>query len=254
MVARVWIGTSGWEYDHWRGAFYPSDLPKNRWLEHYVTHFDTVELNASFYRLPQAITFARWARRVPSRFRFAVKASRYLTHVRRLKDPDEPLDRLWSRARRLGGGLGPMLYQLPPRWLPNRERLEAFLAALPPEPQAIEFRDRRWYRPEVMALLERAGVALCLHDMAGSATEPRPAGPFVYVRFHGAGAKYAGSYPDAAIEAWAERAAVWAAEGRPVWMYFNNDVGGHAVVDAARLRAAVERRLPAASAWSASGT
>ena len=245
MVDGVRIGTSGWEYEHWRGSFYPDDLPKGRWLEHYVARFDTVELNASFYRLPAAATFGGWARRLPSGFVMAVKGSRYLTHVKRLNDPAEPLDRLWTRARRLRDRLGPVLYQLPPRWLPNPDRLAAFLAAVPRRrDQVIEFRDRRWYRPDILDMLERAGIALCLHDMAGSATEPSPVGPFVYVRFHGAGERYGGRYSDEAIERWAERIAGWRAEGRPVWAYFNNDVGGHAVRDADRLRTAVDRLVP----------
>jgi uncharacterized protein YecE (DUF72 family) len=184
-----------------------------------------------------------------------VKASRYLTHVRRLNEPVEPLDRLWTRARRLGDRLGPMLYQLPPRWLPNADRLAAFLAALPSgRDQAIEFRDRRWYRPDIVDLVAEARVALCLHDMAGSAPEPKAVGPFVYLRFHGAGQRYGGRYSDAAIETWADRIAGWAEDGRPVWAYFNNDIGGHAVVDAERLRIAVRSRLPTASACSAGGT
>jgi uncharacterized protein YecE (DUF72 family) len=256
MTARVRIGTSGWEYDHWRDSFYPRDLPRERWLEHYAERFETVELNASFYRLPAARTFDRWQARVPSDFRFAVKGSRYLTHLRRLNQPEEPLERLWARARRLGDRLGPMLYQLPPRWLPNPDRLAAFLGALPrDQDQAIEFRDRRWYRADIIELLERAGVALCLHDMAGSAPEPVPVGRFVYLRFHGAGTRYGGRYPDVAIDAWSERIAGWAATSRPVWAYFNNDAGGHAVRDADRLRSAVAARLaPTASACSSSGT
>src|SRR5215210_3819605 len=131
MTASVRIGTSGWEYRDWAGRFYPTDLPRDRWLEHYATEFDTVELNNPFYRLPAGDQFATWARRVPASFRYAVKASRYLTHVRRLREPEEPLERLWTRARRMGDRLGPILYQLPPRWRPNRERLAAFLAAIP---------------------------------------------------------------------------------------------------------------------------
>ena len=244
VPAQVRIGTSGWEYDHWKGRFYPDDVPRTRWLEFYATNFDTVELNASFYRLPGTITFDRWAARVPARFAFAVKASRYLTHVRRLRDPEEPLERLWSRARRLRTHLGPVLYQLPPRWRPDTQRLSAFLAAAGPRPgQVIEFRDARWYEPPILALLESAGVALCLHDMPGSVPPTTRVGPIVYVRFHGSGQKYGGAYPPQHLAAWAERMAEWASEGWPVWAYFNNDVGGHAVVDAARLRDYVERRL-----------
>jgi uncharacterized protein YecE (DUF72 family) len=243
MKAAVRIGTSGWEYRHWAGRFYPANLPMDRWLEHYGSEFDTVELNNPFYRLPDGDQFATWARRVPASFRFAVKASRYLTHLRRLREPREPLDRLWSRARRMGDRLGPVLYQLPPRWRPNRERLAAFLRAVPEAPQAVEFRDRRWYGASTTALLRDAGVALCLHDMPGSATRPEPVGPFVYLRFHGSTGRYAGSYSSQRLTAWADRIAGWAGEGLPVWAYFNNDVDGHAVRDAVRLRSLVARRL-----------
>jgi uncharacterized protein YecE (DUF72 family) len=243
MRASVRIGTSGWEYRHWAGDFYPKGLPRDRWLERYADEFDTVELNNPFYRLPSAAVFEAWGGRVPADFRFAVKASRYLTHLKRLREPEEPLERFWSRACRLGDRLGPVLYQLPPRWKPNRRRLAEFLTALPEEAQAIEFRDRRWYGPMTCALLADAGVALCLHDMAGSATRPAAVGPFVYVRFHGSGERYGGRYPSQRLSAWARRMVDWAADGLPVWAYFNNDIGGQAFRDADRLRTRVMRRL-----------
>ena len=231
------IGCSGWQYRHWRGRFYPSDLPVEEWLAYYVRAFDTVELNNSFYRLPEADVFAGWARRVPDEFVFAVKASRYLTHLKRLLEPQEPLDRLWSRATRLAGHLGPMLYQLPPHWHRDVPRLQAFVEALPPHRlHAIEFRDRSWYHPDVYAVLAGANVALCLHDMPGSATRPEPIGPFAYVRFHGATGKYRGGYPDQTLRVWSERLRAWAADGRRCFAYFNNDGGGHAPQDARRLR------------------
>ena len=234
---QIRIGCSGWEYRHWRGDLYPEALPVERWLEHYASLFDTVELNASFYRLPSASVFAAWARRVPAGFSFAVKASRYLTHVRRLREPAEPLDRLWTRALQLGPHLGPMLYQLPPRWKPNLPRLEAFLEAVPRRAaQAVEFRDPAWYLPEVSVTLKAHGVALCLHDMAGSAPPAEPVGPLVYVRFHGSGARYGGRYPDEQLGEWAGRLRSWREAGLPCWVYFNNDLGGHAFRDAARLR------------------
>jgi len=242
VAERARIGTSGFEYAHWRDGFY-AGVPRARWLEHYAAHFDTVELNATFYRLPSADAFGQWAARVPDGFLFAVKASRYLTHIRRLREPAEPIGRLWTRAARLGDRFGPVLYQLPPRWKPNLDRLSAFLAAIPREhPQAIEIRDQRWYRPDVMELLSRGGAALCLHDMPGSATDPEPIGPFVYLRFHGAGERYGGRYPSQRLAAWARRIEEWVAAGLPVWAYFNNDIGGHAVRDAARLREMVARR------------
>jgi uncharacterized protein YecE (DUF72 family) len=240
--AEVRIGCSGWQYAHWRRRFYPADLAQDRWLEFYTQRFDTVELNGSFYRLPERATFAGWAERLPEGFSMAVKASRYLTHVKRLREPREPLERLWSRALALGPRLGPMLYQLPPRWHRDEGRLEAFLAALPRgRAQAIEFRDRTWYAPEVKAALDAAGVALCLHDMPGSATEPAPIGPLAYVRFHGAGRRYGGRYSSQLLSAWARRLAAWSAGGLPCHVYFNNDANGHAVRDAERLRTLVAR-------------
>lgn len=243
MSKLVRVGTSGWEYRHWAGRFYPRDVPRDCWLEFYARRFDTVELNNSFYRLPQPGTFTSWARRVPDGFTFAVKASRYLTHTRRLREPEEPLERLWSAARRLGDHLGPVLYQLPPRWRPNPERLAAFLEALPRgHAQAIEVRDRRWYGPRLSVSLEGAGVALCLHDMPGAAPPPERVGPFVYVRFHGSGARYGGRYTSQRLTAWAVRMAAWASSGWSVWAYFNNDIDGHAIRDADRLRSLLARR------------
>ncbi|HET7521142.1 MAG TPA: DUF72 domain-containing protein [Candidatus Limnocylindria bacterium] len=240
--AEIRIGCSGWQYRHWRGRFYPRELPTDEWLDHYVRTFDTVELNNSFYRLPEADTFAAWGRRVPPGFLFAVKASRYLTHLKRLREPREPLDRLWSRATRLGDHLGPMLYQLPPRWDRNLDRLRDFVAQLPKgRLQAIEFRDRSWYTPETSDMLRSAGVALCLHDMPRSETRAEPIGPFVYVRFHGAAGKYRGGYPPQALTAWARRLRDWAIDGLPAYVYFNNDIGGHAPRDAEKLRELVGR-------------
>ena len=207
------------------------------WLEHYATAFDTVEINNSFYRLPEADTFAAWRQRVPAGFVYAVKASRYLTHLKKLKDPAAPVSLFFTRARALGRRLGPVLYQLPPRWPRNLERLEHFLRVLPPRRRhAIEFRDPTWYVDDTFRLLTRYRVALCLHDMAGSATGQRMVGPFVYLRLHGP-QRYAGRYPDATLARWAEWCASQQREGRQVYVYFNNDIGGHAPRDAERLRA-----------------
>lgn len=239
---RIRIGCSGWEYRHWRGTFYPRDLAVVDWLQYYAGLFETVELNGTFYRLPEPATFDRWRERAPAGFRYAVKASRYLTHIRRLADPAEPIERLWTRAVRLEDHLGPMLYQLPPRWHRNLPRLGAFLEALPARRlHAIEFRDPSWHDPATYSLLERHGVALCLHDMPGAQAPAQPVGPFVYVRFHGQHGTYSGSYPPQAIGAWARRLAGWAADGRDAWVYFNNDAGGQAPRDAIRLREAVGR-------------
>ena len=233
----VRVGCSGWQYKHWRGNFYPADLPLKSWFEHYASVFDTVEINNSFYRLPEASTFAAWSARAPRGFLFAVKASRFLTHMKKLKEPEDPLDRFFRRARSLGRHLGPVLYQLPPGWKLDLGRLEYFLMSLPRDvAQVIEFRDTTWYAPEVYALLERHRVSLCLHDMPGSATGRLRVGPCVYVRFHGASGRYNGSYPDDRLADWAQWLEEQARTGVDVYAYFNNDVGGHAPRNALVLR------------------
>jgi uncharacterized protein YecE (DUF72 family) len=230
------IGCSGWLYRHWRGDFYPADLPASRWLDHYARQFDTVEINNTFYRLPEASTFAEWARRAPRGFLYAVKASRYLTHMKKLKDPEDPVRLFFSRATKLGRSLGPILYQLPPRWPVNLERLRAFLEALPSRRHhAIEFREPSWYSDAVFALMTKHRVALCLHDMHGSASGMIAVGPFVYVRFHGP-QKYNGRYDDGTLKRWAAWLVQRSGEGLPIYAYFNNDTGGHAPRDAVRLR------------------
>jgi len=234
--AEARVGCSGWQYRHWRGAFYPPELPQKQWLDYYASRFDTVEINNTFYRLPEASAFAEWKKRVPKTFVYAVKASRFLTHMKKLNDPAEPLDRLFSRARVLGHHLGPVLYQLPPRWAIDVDRLAVFLRSLPARRRhAIEFRDPSWYTDEVFRLLETHRVACCVHDMAGSATGRLAVGPFVYARFHGP-TRYSGRYDDGTLDEWARWFADRLQEGAPVFAYFNNDAGGHAPRDALRLR------------------
>jgi uncharacterized protein YecE (DUF72 family) len=168
------VGCSGWQYKHWRGDFYPSELPMRRWLEHYASQFDTVEINNSFYRLPEAATFASWRDGVPAGFLYSVKASRFLTHMKKLKDPEAPLQRLFDRAAELGDALGPVLYQLPPRWPVDLDRFRTFLAALPTgRAHVVEFRDPSWYAAPVYDALAHHGVAMCLHDFPGAAAPAR---------------------------------------------------------------------------------
>ncbi|PWT86667.1 MAG: DUF72 domain-containing protein [Blastocatellia bacterium] len=242
----ILIGCSGWQYRHWRGDFYPQKLPLDRWLEYYASRFDTVEINNTFYRLPEGVTFGQWRRRVPRGFVFAVKASRFLTHMKKLKDPEDALALFFCRARALGPSMGPVLYQLPPRWPVNIERLRVFLRKLPKNRlHALEFRDVSWYGDTVIDLMKRYKIALCLHDMQGSASHRLTTAPFVYLRFHGT-AKYAGSYDDETLEGWADWLSDQARAGLCVYVYFNNDVGGHAPRDAARLQAMINKRMGAA--------
>lgn len=238
---QIRVGCSGWQYKHWRNDFYPAGLAQSRWFAHYTTAFDTVEINNSFYRLPSAETFAKWRDQAPTRFLYAVKASRFLTHMKKLKDPEEPIDRLFSRMRALGRRLGPVLYQLPPGWKADAERFAYFLAALPRGIRhVVEFREPSWYGEEIRALLDRYKVAMCLHDMPGSATARERVGPFVYVRFHGASSKYGGGYSDERLRGWAEWLDTQRQQGCDVYAYFNNDVGGHAPRDAVTLRRVME--------------
>jgi uncharacterized protein YecE (DUF72 family) len=242
--ARLWIGTSGWHYDHWRGRFYPRGLPRSAWFSHYAAHFDTVEIDATFYRLPEAATFDAWREAAPAGFLYALKLSRYLTHLKRLKDPAPALRLFLERARRLGDRLGPILVQLPPRWTPDLPRLAAFLAAAPASQRfALELRDPRWLGDATFALLRDHGVALCIHDAIED--HPREAtADFAYLRFHGAGRS--GSYSPARLAAEARRIRAWLRRGLDVHAYFNNDAGGHAVLDAIRLRRYVEGRRTSA--------
>ncbi len=246
---QIRVGCSGWQYKHWKADFYPGDLPQSRWFDHYALSFDTVEINNSFYRLPPAETFARWREQAPGRFLYAVKASRFLTHMKKLKDPEDPLFRFFENARHLGPHLGPVLYQLPPGWGLDLARFEHFLRALPRGYRhTVEFRETSWYDERVYELLRRHDVALCLHDMQGSATGRMVVGPFVYVRFHHGTAKYGGRYPDDRLDEWADWLALRIADGLDVFAYFNNDTGGHAPRDAVRLRDRLHVRLDAAAA------
>ena len=237
------VGCSGWQYKHWRGDFYPTELPVKRWFERYASVFDTVEVNNSFYRLPEATTFAAWASAAPAGFLFAVKASRYLTHMKKLKEPDEPVHRFFERALALGGHLGPVLYQLPPGWTVDIDRLAYFLSILPRDVEhVIEFREPSWYTSDVYALLERHRVSLCLHDMPGSATGRLRVGPHVYVRCHGASGRYNGSYSDEQLGDWAGwlQQTVRGSTTSRGYAYFNNDMGGHAPRNALVLRRHLE--------------
>ena len=239
------VGCSGWNYKTWRGRFYPANVPAKRWLPYYTSVFDTVEINNTFYRLPEETTFAGWKRETPAGFLVAVKASRFLTHIKRLKDPEEPIERLFSRAKSLGPRLGPVLYQLPPNFFRNDvnvERLETFLRALPRRinrrvvHHVVEFRHPSWYVDETYQVLERHDATLCLHDKRGSAIFEPLVGPIVYVRFHGTSGHYAGSYPDERLEQWAATLAREWRCGRQVYAYFNNDPDAVATENALTLR------------------
>ncbi|MGE5195310.1 MAG: DUF72 domain-containing protein [Deltaproteobacteria bacterium] len=233
---RFRVGTSGWNYPHWRGVFYPAELPVSRWFEHYCRVFDTVEINNTFYHLPDAETFVHWRAQAPGGFLYAVKANRYLTHLKKLNDVAEPLQRFLKAVRRLGDRRGPILYQLPPRWRRNVERLDDFCRLLPRRmTHVFEFRDADWLVDETFAVLEKHRACLCIHDLVDR--HPRVVtGPAVYVRFHGAGELYGGSYSNGHLRRWAEWMREAGRSAQVVYAYFNNDAAAHAIYNALTLR------------------
>ncbi|MFM7718454.1 MAG: DUF72 domain-containing protein [Actinomycetota bacterium] len=232
------IGTSGWQYDDWSGPFYPRGLPRARWLSFYAERFPAVELNRSFYRLPREEDFRRWRDATPEGFTMAVKASRFLTYLRRLRDPAEPVARLWSAARALGPRLGPVLFQLPPAFPVDLARLDRTLAALPEGMRAaFEFRDPSWHATAVFERLEMVGAALVWPDRPGERARLPLLSGWAYLRLH-RGRTDAPGYPPAKLRRIASRIA--ALPAREVWAFCNNDKGGEAIRDARTLTRLVE--------------
>jgi uncharacterized protein YecE (DUF72 family) len=232
-MAELRVGTSGWHYRHWREVFYPSGLKTGDWLVYYSGSFDTVEINNSFYRLPSHANFESWAEQAPSGFIFAVKASRFITHVKKLKEPNEPISRLIENAEGLGAKLGPVLFQLPPRWKKNASRLEEFLEALPAQHRYVfEFRDDSWLDYDIYRMLEEANCALCIASSPSFPQSLRVTADFAFLRFHGGEDLYASKYPHDELKNWSTFASSLLEEGRDVYAYFNNDAFGYAVEDA----------------------
>jgi len=238
-MSNVHIGTSGWHYKHWLDdVFYPSGTKPAQMFEFYAGYFDTVEINNSFYHLPLAKTFDNWRDASPAKFIFAVKASRFITHMKKLKDPKASSEKFFLVADRLEQKLGPILFQLPPRWQLNLERLQEFLQSLPEQHKYVfEFRDESWLVPQTYELLRRYKAAYCIHDFADMKVPLEITTNFTYVRFHGpASAKYFGSYSSAQLREWAKRIAAWSRYLSAVYVYFNNDPGGEAVKNALELK------------------
>ncbi len=228
------VGTSGWQYDHWSGTFYPEELPKDEWFGHFARHFDTVEVNNTFYQLPEAQTFDEWREQAPEGFLYALKFSRYGTHLKHLKDPEDTIGNFLERARRLQQHLGPILVQLRPNWHVDAERLAAFLEAAPADQRwALEFRDASWLCDEVFDLLREHGAALCIHDMIDDHPRETTA-DWVYLRYHGQPTWDEYSYQ--ALTAEARRIKEYRRRDLDVYAYFNNDAHGYAVSNAADLR------------------
>ena len=228
------VGTSGWHYKHWRGSVYPKDLPASKMLTWYAQSFRAVELNNTFYRLPTESALEAWRATVPADFRFAVKGSRFITHMKKLKDPELALDRFFNRVDLLQSKVGPIVFQLPPNWAVDVDRLADFLQALPRAHRyAFEFRHPSWHIEPVYQLLSRHRSALCIYHLAGFTSPLEITADFAYLRLHGPGGKYQGLYDNETLSLWAGRIRSW--NIKAAWVFFDNDDSGFAIQNAREL-------------------
>jgi uncharacterized protein YecE (DUF72 family) len=236
-VTRVFIGTSGWNYKHWVGTFYPADLRQRQQLEYYTQHFDTIEINNSFYRMPSKENLVAWHDKTPGNFIFSIKANRYITHMKKLKDVKQSTDLLMDNLSVLQEKLGPILFQLPPGWNLNLERFKEFLQLLPKGYRFVfEFRNESWYNDEVYSLLKKHKCAFCIYELDGHLSPLEITANFVYIRLHGPGGKYQGNYDDNTLMKWAMSIKKWTQEKKDVYVYFDNDQAGYAAFNAEKLR------------------
>jgi uncharacterized protein YecE (DUF72 family) len=244
MAAEIRIGTSGWHYKHWVGRYYPEDLRPEKMLAHYLRDFDTVELNNTFYHLPNESSFDNWRKSTPHDFLFAVKGSRFLTHMIKLKDAQRGLTNFMPLAERLRWKLGPILWQLPPRWNVNAERLEEFLAQLPKEHRyTFELRNETWMTSAISDVLRRYNAAFCIYELAGYMSPIELTADWTYIRLHGPTQfKYQGSYSDEQLAEWADRIRAWSKTLKAIYVYFDNDDSAYAVNNALTLKKMVERK------------
>lgn len=230
------LGTSGWHYKHWRETFYPQGLSSDAWLQYYAGLFSTVEVNNSFYHLLPATSVKAWVRDTPREFLFAVKGSRFITHNKKLKDPTPALKRFFAPLKYFGPCLGPIVFQLPPRWGVNVERLGEFLKALPRRRRyAFELRNPAWHCEPVYEVLRRYNAAFCLFELAGAKTPDIVTADFIYVRLHGPGGKYQGRYTEADLRTWARKIRRWEKSGKDIYLYFDNDQAAYAADNALTL-------------------
>ena len=236
---RLYIGTSGWTYPHWQGIFYPENLAKRCWLEFYTEHFDTVEINSSFYHLPRKTTFENWHKRTPKNFLFSVKVSRFISHRKYLKDCKEPWLAFYKRAQLLKEKVGPFLIQLPPNWKKDFDRLEDFAKILKEisskERFAFEFRHQSWFDKDIYQLLQNYNMALVLADTPSYPYEEEITAGFVYLRLHGSEKLYASKYSTKQLKNWAKKIKNWRRQRKDIYCYLDNDFQGFAIENAKEL-------------------
>lgn len=241
MKATIHIGTSGWHYSHWVGPFYPDHTSPRDFLRFYSNNFSAVEINSSFYSLRSKDAFAGWRDSSPSAMVFACKASRYITHLKKLKEPQQSTQKFFNAVDVLGDKLGPVLFQLPPRWKANPGRLRTFLAALPSGYRfAFEFRDHTWFSSEIYNILSRHGAALCAYDLDGYRSPVELTADFAYVRLHGPDGPYEGDYDGRTLYGWVRRFRHWQDAGNDVYCFFDNDENGYAARNALTMQTMLE--------------
>ena len=243
MAAEIRIGTSGYHYKDWVGRYYPEGMKSSQMLAHYLRDFDTVELNNTFYQLPNESTFDAWRDNTPRDFLYAVKGSRFITHMIKLKDAQRGLTNFMPRAERLGAKLGPILWQLPPHWKVNVERLEEFLSLLPKKHRyTFELRNETWMTDEVLDVLRKHNAAFCIYELAGYQSPMEITADWTYVRLHGPTSfKYQGSYSDEQLAEWADRIRAWSRKLKAIYVYFDNDDSAYAVYNAITLKRMLKR-------------
>jgi len=234
---KIHVGTSGWHYEHWSGPFYPQDLKKENYLEYYAKWFHTTEINNSFYQLPKHKALEEWKNRTPEGFTFSIKASRFITHMKKLKDPEETVGNFMERVSALGPKAGPVLFQLPPKWRANPQRLREFLQTLDNDRRyAFEFRDPSWENEEIFKMLQDKNAAWCIYEFDGRVSKKKVTADFVYIRLHGPEGAYKGKYTKSCLAGWAGAVTAWANKGLDVYFYFDNDENGYAAQNALQLR------------------
>ncbi len=238
---KIYIGTSGWQYKHWKGSFYPIELKLSEHFNFYSRLFGTVEINNSFYKLPSETTFTHWKETAPENFVYAVKANRFITHMKKLKDPVASIEKFFRNVDYLEHTLGPILFQLPPRWRCNENRLHDFLQVLPSGYQyAMEFRESSWYNERIYELLKAHNVAFCIYELEHHQSPCITTASHIYVRLHGPGRKYEGKYSSDSLKNWASQCKKWIAVGKDIFFYFDNDQHGYAAENALYFREVME--------------